>query len=156
MTEYPCFVLVGTYSWPTDAYLAKSRLDEEGILSKVTDEYLVSANWLYSRAIGGVKLFVEEQHAQAAMKALASDESALVEAAEGPNGDEPPALHCPVCGAQTPNWNSAWREVGTIGLILYYWPIAWSFTLGAPVLVALAIAKSRPCHHQRTKNPKCP
>ena len=145
------YVLVNAYSWPSEAYLAKSRLEEEGIVAIVTDEYLVSANWLYTQAIGGVKLFVNEQDVTAAFAALTEDQSAFLETELGPASNDLRVIQCPLCGASLPDCHSIVRELGIMGLILYQWPTSFSFLLGLPVLAVLALIKCTPCKHQRKR-----
>ncbi len=49
-----------------EAYLARGRLQSEGIDSVIFDEYLVGIQPLYSVAIGGIKLAVKESDIQEA------------------------------------------------------------------------------------------
>jgi ssDNA-binding Zn-finger/Zn-ribbon topoisomerase 1 len=53
-------VTVATYSYPLEAHLHRAKLESEGIDSVVVDEHIVNANWLYSIAVGGVRLQVKE------------------------------------------------------------------------------------------------
>jgi hypothetical protein len=65
----------------------------------VLDEHLVATYWLYSQALGGVKLYVPSEHAEAAVALLERDDS---EALRGlPESSLPPAPDelCPNCGA---------------------------------------------------------
>ena len=45
----------------TEAYLIKGGLAAEGIPAEVLDEHLVGINWLYSDAVGGVKVVVRPE-----------------------------------------------------------------------------------------------
>ncbi len=49
-----------TFTLPYEAHLAKGYLDSEGIESMIFDEVTVQMNFLYSNAIGGVKVLVRE------------------------------------------------------------------------------------------------
>lgn len=51
---------VASYRDIYEAYLVKGQLETEGIPAIVADEYLVGVNWMYSYAIGGVKVKVPE------------------------------------------------------------------------------------------------
>ena len=42
------------------AYLLKGQLELEGIPAVIADENLININWMYSQAIGGVKVQVPE------------------------------------------------------------------------------------------------
>ncbi len=87
-------VTVATFSYPIEAYLAKTRLDWEEIPCFVADDRLVTWNWLYSRAIGGVRLQVRSGDWEAALDVLEAPplDEAELEAQAGP--DDP---RCPDC-----------------------------------------------------------
>jgi len=61
-------VTIATFSFPQEAYIFKTKLESQGIQSYVADEYIVTMMWLYSLAVGGVKL-----------KVRASDEAKAIE-----------------------------------------------------------------------------
>jgi hypothetical protein len=65
-------VVVDTYNYPLQAHLARTKLESEGIEGFVADEHMITANWLYSIAVGGVKLWVKESDAEKAMQVLES------------------------------------------------------------------------------------
>ena len=48
--------VIAQYSKPEDAYLAVSALEGNGINAEVRDDNIVSLYWLYSNAVGGVKV----------------------------------------------------------------------------------------------------
>lgn len=52
------FVTIATFMFPTEVFPYKSRLEAEGIATRVLDELTVQVNNFYSNAIGGVKLQV--------------------------------------------------------------------------------------------------
>lgn len=60
------------------AELARSKLESEGIECFLLDKYLIGINWLYSEALGGVKVHVKTEDAKQAEKILAEDESPLL------------------------------------------------------------------------------
>lgn len=64
------FVIVATFSQPVDAYIARSRLESDGIECRVEDDHIVSIQWFYSNAVGGVKLLASEADAQRAKDIL--------------------------------------------------------------------------------------
>ena len=53
-----------------EAYLSKSKLESEGIDCFVQDEHLISLNWLYSIAVGGVRLQVKSCDVKQAQEIL--------------------------------------------------------------------------------------
>jgi hypothetical protein len=63
-------VTIATFSYPTEAHLNKAKLESEGIDAFVADEHIVQANWLYSLAIGGVRLQVKESEAEEALSII--------------------------------------------------------------------------------------
>jgi putative signal transducing protein len=63
-------VMVGRYLFLPDAQIAKSILDSAGVDSFLADENLVRMDWLYSNLIGGIKLLVRAEDAEAAKKLL--------------------------------------------------------------------------------------
>lgn len=66
-------VTVGSYSFPHEAHLARAKLESVGIPAFVADEYTINMQWLYSQALGGVKVQVPEQFAEEAQELLEGD-----------------------------------------------------------------------------------
>jgi hypothetical protein len=58
-----------------DAHIALGRLQAEGIRATLADENLVQTDWLYSIAVGGIKLQVADADAGRARLVLATDYS---------------------------------------------------------------------------------
>lgn len=79
--------VLSTYSKPEEANLAASYLRANGIFCAVQDENTVNQYWLYSNAVGGVKLEVAEADFERAREAL-----------ELP-AEEGIILECPHCGS---------------------------------------------------------
>jgi len=77
-------VILARYSKPEEAYLAASVLEGSGIQAFVRDANTVHANWMYSNAIGGVKLEVGEEDVELAREALEipKDTESLLECPE--------------------------------------------------------------------------
>lgn len=88
MTEN--LVIIERYSTPYEANLVKSQLESAGIPAFVADEYTVGMNWLYSNALGGVKVLVPESLAAEARQFLGS-------VTEVPATTESDAEICPEC-----------------------------------------------------------
>lgn len=63
-------VTVGAYNNPLEAHLARGRLEAEGIAAFLAHEHHVWANWVYSQALGGVKVQVAAAHAERAAEIL--------------------------------------------------------------------------------------
>lgn len=71
-------VVVGRYSFPLDAQIAKSNLESAEITAYIADEHTINMQWLYSDALGGVRLMVSESDVEEAKEILAQDFSAAV------------------------------------------------------------------------------
>ncbi len=72
-------VTIATFDFVTDAEIARGRLLAEGIRSDLVDQHLVQTDWLYSIAVGGIKLQVAEQDVEPALAILAHDYSQEIE-----------------------------------------------------------------------------
>lgn len=68
-------VTIATFENMVDAHIALGRLRVEDIPAYLSDEHLVQTDWLYSIAVGGIKLQVEPQYVDQARKVLATDYS---------------------------------------------------------------------------------
>lgn len=67
--------IIARYDGMPEAHIAMGRLAAEGIESWLADEHLVQTDWLYSIAVGGIKLQVAEDDAERALTILATDYS---------------------------------------------------------------------------------
>lgn len=87
-------ITVARYSLAIEAHVDRAKLESEGIPAFVADEHTITANWLYSNAMGGVRLQVPNSCANSAREILATDhtESLVTE-----QGFDP--LICPNCGS---------------------------------------------------------
>lgn len=63
-------VTIATFEYSHFAYLAKAKLESKGINAVINDEYTATMNWLYTNAIGGIKLKVLSGDAEKALKIL--------------------------------------------------------------------------------------
>jgi predicted RNA-binding Zn-ribbon protein involved in translation (DUF1610 family) len=93
-------VIVARFGTVAQAELARSALDAAGIDAEVTDEEVVTMNWLYSNAVGGVRLLVAAEDQAEAIDVLTN--AALPDgAAVAPSvAEEPPlVIACPACGS---------------------------------------------------------
>lgn len=67
------WVTVATYDTMPDAHVARGRLEAEGIECHIADEHLVQTDWLYSLAVGGIKIRVAARDGPRARRILATD-----------------------------------------------------------------------------------
>jgi hypothetical protein len=68
-------ITIATFDTMPDAHIALGRLRAEGIDGVLADEHLVQTDWLYSIAVGGIKLRVPEEQVERALEILGSDYS---------------------------------------------------------------------------------
>jgi ribosomal protein S27AE len=101
MSDASELVVVSSHTLPLEAHLACSVLHAAGIEARVHDEYLVSAEWRYSNAIGGVKVVVRAEDFTTARELLESTAAVSGDDAlsrmenEGAEQDV-----CPRCGSR--------------------------------------------------------
>jgi hypothetical protein len=86
---------VASFREAYQAHLAKGKLETEGISAIVLDEYLVGINWMYSQAIGGVKVQVPEADYERAHKILEGDYAEDLIALDPERSMD----SCPECGS---------------------------------------------------------
>ncbi|MGD8741846.1 MAG: hypothetical protein PVH46_00345 [Granulosicoccaceae bacterium] len=68
-------ITIARYDTMPEAHIALGRLLAEGIEAWLADENLVQTDWLYSIAVGGIKLQVEPGDVERALAILATDYS---------------------------------------------------------------------------------
>lgn len=90
-------IVVARFSFPHEAYIAKANLESAGIESFIADEHTVNTQWLYSNAIGGVRLMVAEEDLEDATEILTSDFSKSLEIHSEAIGEKQDI--CPNCGS---------------------------------------------------------
>lgn len=87
-------ITVARYTFPYEAQIAWSRLDAEGIPAYIADEHTINMQWLYSNALGGVRVQVPTEYEEVAREILERNlEDELIEQ-EGFEGTK-----CPKCGS---------------------------------------------------------
>ena len=87
-------VTIASFSFPYEAQIARGKLESEGVPAVVADEHTINMQWLYSDAIGGVKVQVPGHFVDQARQVLGADYS---EALVAEQGDD--KLLCPQCGS---------------------------------------------------------
>jgi hypothetical protein len=112
-------VTIATYPSPIEAHIFAGRLEAEGIPCVLEDEHIVAANWLYSNAVGGVKLRVRRDQAESAVAILQQMEPAGEDGtldscdraleAEVAEEDDSPA--CPSCHSKNVRYQKYARRL---------------------------------------------
>ena len=92
-------VTVGSFTGPIEAHLAKGRLEAEGIPAFVAHEHHVWANWVYSNALGGIKIQVPAEAADQAEAILREHTGGEYESALGEEFADIKDNSCPYCGS---------------------------------------------------------
>ncbi len=87
-------IQIASFSYPHEAHIAKASLDAANIPAFITDEYTINMQWLYSNALGGVRLLVPEEYAVEAKELISQDFSENVNQAT-----EAVETTCPSCGS---------------------------------------------------------
>lgn len=80
---------VARFRDPYEAHIARSQLEAAGLEAFVFDDHTITANWLYSGAIGGVRVCVAEPDEAAALEILSTSHE------PGVSSDP-----CPICGSR--------------------------------------------------------
>ena len=105
---------VGRYSTTDQAHLAKMKLGAGGVDGYLFDEYMIQMDWLYSDAIGGVRLVVRDEDAAPALEILR--EPAIEEGVTLPS--------CPVCSSDKTRPDELPRKLAFLSILF----------LGAPLI----------------------
>ncbi|MEI8595831.1 putative signal transducing protein [Photobacterium sp. Hal280] len=87
-------IVIARFSFPHEAHIAKASLEAAGIVSHLADEHTVNVQWLYSNAMGGVRLMVAKQDAEQARSILSCDFSQAVEDSHLFSGKADVCPHC--------------------------------------------------------------
>jgi len=111
-------ITIARYSLPYEAQLARSRLDAEGIPAFVADEHTINMQWLWSDALGGIRLQVPEPFVEQARAVLAEDlEKVLVEA------QKVDTVTCPECGSTDTEYHQIGRRWAFLVFIGLHFPL---------------------------------
>ncbi len=129
---------IATFSKSEEAHLFRTRLEAAGIPAFVQDEHLVQLDWLYSNAIGGVRVQIADEDVAAARAFLAAD---LPEGAAAGLG-----VACPKCGSEETAPDELPRRLAFVTLLL----------LNIPLLFARHRWRCRACRHAWTPETREP
>ncbi len=87
---------IASFSFPYEAQIAKASLDAAKIPAFIADEHTINMNWLYSNALGGVRLSVPAEYEAEALKLISHDYSDILEKEFEETIEE--SKSCPSCG----------------------------------------------------------
>ncbi len=91
--EKSLFTLIGRFQYSSEAIIYQGKLESEGIEVFMRDIAIVDANPIYSNAVGGIKIYVKNEDADAAKKIMA-------QISEFSLDDNNQLIKCPNCGAE--------------------------------------------------------
>jgi len=116
-------VTLRSYRDPVDAEIARARLEDAGIPAFLFDQHLVAIQWLYSRAIGGVKIKVARSDLDRATRILREDRSG--DLAEEHDPVPEPTEVCPSCGSAEFHYSRVQRNAAALSLLTSLPFTAW-------------------------------
>jgi len=106
---------IATFSKPEEAHLFRTRLEAAGIPAYVQDEHFVQLDWLYSNAIGGVRVQISDEDIDAARDFLVNDApQAAPDAVD---------VLCPKCGSGKTAPDELPRRISFLSLLLFHVPL---------------------------------
>ncbi len=129
MTAHPLkrqaqgLVTVAACAQPVEAHLLRCRLEAEGVDAFVADEHIVSLQWLYSAAVGGVKVQVHARDAERARGILEASSFQRSDSARFVTEDLR-APRCPDCGSLDVQQRFSRRVTFASSLLLGF-PLPW-------------------------------
>lgn len=112
-------IVIARFSFPHEAHIARASLEAAEIRSEIRDEHTVNMQWLYSNAVGGVRLLVEDSNVEAAMEILQADFSAALQDAYE---DEPKDI-CPECGSDQLSPHTKGKKPAFVAFLLLGFPL---------------------------------
>ena len=109
---------IATFSKPEEAHLFRTRLEAAGIPAFVQDEHLIQMDWLYSNAIGGVRVQIADEDLDAAREFLSAD-------SPQPCRDAVDVV-CPKCDSHDTAPDQLPRRIAFLSLLLFSFPLLFS------------------------------
>ena len=109
---------IATFSKPEEAHLFRTRLEAAGIQAFVQDENMIQMDWLYSNAIGGVRVQVADEDIETAQEFLGADTE------QHPSDALDPI--CPVCGSHEIKPYELPRRIAFLSILLFRIPLLLS------------------------------
>ncbi len=105
----------------SEALIAMSKLESEGMECFLADDNIVRLNWYWSDLIGGVKLKVAAMDSESALALLAEEIPATFTAEEV--GEEYRQPACPACGSLNVDFQTVDRGIALLALWVLALPI---------------------------------
>ena len=109
---------IATFSKPEEAHLFRTRLEAAGVQAFVQDEHFVQLDWLYSNAIGGVRVQIADEDFDAVREFLAADSPQ-----SSPNAVD---VVCPECGSHETAPDEFPRRIAFLSLLVISFPLLFT------------------------------
>jgi len=91
------FLTIATFTGPLEAYIAKGRLESEGITTFIIHKHHIWAEWWLSNALGGIKLQVFQKDGDNAQQIMQSHFDGEYEELLKQNFTDLQSNTCPEC-----------------------------------------------------------
>jgi hypothetical protein len=124
MSEPIRFVVVKIHTSPWEAHVSRALLESEGIPAFLANEHVIWASWRMSLALGGVRVLVPVDHAEAAINVFKNRDAGELQAtllAQEPFG-QPVCLQC---GSGQLVTARNWLSVTVAALFVFVWAIVF-------------------------------
>lgn len=96
----------------------RTRLEAAGIPAYVQDEHFIQMDWLYSKAIGGVRVQIADDDFDEEREFLAADSPQPAPDAEN--------VVCPACGSQHTAPDELPRRIAFLSLLVIQFPLLFT------------------------------
>jgi predicted RNA-binding Zn-ribbon protein involved in translation (DUF1610 family) len=106
------FELIGSYQYKSEAIIFKGKLESEGIEVFIRDNNTVDANPLYSNAVGGVKLFVNQKDYSKAKDIISQVSKYSLD-------DNSNLLKCPNCGEEQIKLVTSLKDLKSLSVYIF-------------------------------------
>ena len=104
-------ITVASFTKAEDAYLLRSRLQAAGIPAFIQNEYISQMYWLYTNAVGGVTVEIDESDREAAQELLTNTSE-----------ERTASITCPFCDSTDTEWQDWSRRLTFFFVLLCGWP----------------------------------
>lgn len=126
-----------TFDNPIDAHILKAKLESEEIVCFIFDEHTIGINPLYSNALGGVKLKINEEDLEKATEIVRELNETPYTREDGKE------LVCPKCGSI--HIESGYKSMRSFGAVI---SAIVSFLLLIFPLYRKTVYKCKDCGHE--------
>lgn len=116
MAEREALVTVATFDTVAEAAVVQALIEGDGIPVHASNSGLVGLDWSFSQAVGGVRLMVPGEHADAASALVAAYRDGSLAAGDADAGPVATAA-CPRCGSARTEAVTPRGEMGLLVLM---------------------------------------